>query len=312
MKHKLYGLFSLVVLASMILAACSPAATATAVPQVTEPPAAQPTEAAAPTVEATQAGEAPTVEATTAAVPTTPAKSSRMGGWLDKVIFSAIPDAEPAVAQIDAGAVDMYAVAVPNATLYNKAKDDPALKLANTYGSSDQMILNTVQCADGSLNPFTNAKIREAMNWAIDRNYIAQEILGGLAKPKFTALTSAFADYSRYADVMSAIETKYAYNLDKAKEVVKTEMEGMGATMGADGKWVNKGKPVKIIGLIRTEDTRKEMGNYFANQLEALGFTVERQEKTRKEAGPIWQGDPETVRVPLLHRRLDQHRHQPR
>jgi peptide/nickel transport system substrate-binding protein len=69
-------------------------------------------------------------------------------------------------------------------------------------------------------------------------------------------------------------------------------MEGMGATMGADGKWQANGKPVVIVALIRTEDKRKEIGDYFANQLEALGFTVDRQFKVRAEAAPIWQGDP--------------------
>jgi peptide/nickel transport system substrate-binding protein len=155
------------------------------------------------------------------------------------------------------------------------------------------MLLNTVDCTSkGILNPFNNAKIREAMNWAMDRDYVVQEIFGGLAKPKFNPFTTAFPDYARYADLFSAIETKYAFDLEKAQAVVDAEMPGLGATKGADGKWQYKGKPVTVIVLIRTEDLRKEIGNYFSNQLEALGFTVNRQEKVRAEASPIWQGDP--------------------
>jgi hypothetical protein len=42
------------------------------------------------------------------------------------------------------------------------------------------------------------------------------------------------------------------------------------------------------VFLIRTEDERKLIGDYVANQLEALGFAVDRQYKTRTEASPIW------------------------
>lgn len=282
MKRKLYVVFSLLMVASMLLAACATSTQAPAQPTTAAPAASE-----APT-------EAAVVEPTAVPQPTEAPKSDRKGGWLDKIVFSAIAEAEPAVAQLQAGTVDMYAVAADDPSAYEKVKADPNLKYVETYGSNNQLILNSVKCTDTNIfNPFTDQKIREAMNWAVDRNYIAQEIMGGLAKPKYTALTSAFADYSRYADVMSEIETKYAYNLDKAKEVVDAQMTAAGATKNADGKWEMNGKPVTIIGLIRTEDSRKEIGNYFATQLESLGFTVDRQEKTRSEAGPIWQGQPE-------------------
>ncbi len=116
-------------------------------------------------------------------------KTSRLGGWLDKIIFSAIPDAEPAVAQIQAGAVDIYSATIDKADVYEKVLGDPSLSSAKVYGSSNQILFNTVQCTDTSLlNPFTDMKIREAMNWAIDRNYVVQEIFGGLAKAKYYPL----------------------------------------------------------------------------------------------------------------------------
>ena len=282
MNKKLTILLGLLVSLSMILGACT-TPTATPAPQqeaTTAPteaaPVEQPTEAVVPT-------EAPTE------VPA----STRTGGWLDQIVFSAIPDAAPAVEQIQAGAVDMYAVSADDPTVFDAVKADPDLTYATVYGSNNQLLFNTVACSDTTkLNPFTNVKIREAMNWAVDRTYISEEIMSGLAIPKYTALSSAFADYARYADKMAEIEIKYGYNLDKAKEVVDTEMVAMGAELGADGKWQYQGKPVTIIGLHRTEDARLEIGNYFADQLETLGFTVDRQNKTRTEAGPIWQGTP--------------------
>ena len=43
-----------------------------------------------------------------------------------------------------------------------------------------------------------------------------------------------------------------------------------------------------IIAIIRTEDERKQIGDYVCNQLETIGFTRDRQYKTRSEASPIW------------------------
>lgn len=285
MKRKLFGLLSLAVAASMLLAACAPAAP-TAAPQVEEP-----TQAAEATAAPAEETVAP-AEPTTAPEPAEAPKSDRKGAWLDKVIFSAIPEVGPAVEQLKAGAIDMWANTSEDAIVFEDVKSDPNLKYAQSFGSSDQLLFNTTACTDPKkFNPFSVAKIREAMNWATDRNYIAQEIMGGLGAPKYTAITTVFADYARFADTFAAIETKYAYNMEKAQEVVAAEMEAAGFTKNADGKWEKDGAPATVIGLIRVEDERKEIGNYFANQLEALGFTVERQEKTSKEAAPIWQSD---------------------
>jgi peptide/nickel transport system substrate-binding protein len=131
------------------------------------------------------------------------------------------------------------------------------------------------------------------MNMLVDRNYIVQEIYGGLAKPKVTSLNSSFPDYARYIDTVRALEVKYAYNVDAAKTVIDAEMTAMGATLGTDGKWQFNGAPVVIIAIIRTEDERKQIGDYVCNQLETIGFTTDRQYKTRSEASPIWnQSDP--------------------
>lgn len=282
MKSKLTMVLGLLVVFSMVLGACT---TPTATPAPAVEPTAAPTEAA-PVEQPTEA-VAPTE------APTEVPASTRTGGWLDTIVFSAIPDAAPAVEQIQAGAVDMYAVSADDPTVFDAVKADSNLTYSTVYGSNNQLLFNTVACTDTTiLNPFTNAKIREAMNWAVDRTYISEEIMSGLAIPKYTALSAAFADYARYADKMAEIELKYAYNFDKAKEVVDTEMPAMGAELGADGKWQYQGKPVTIIGLNRTEDARLEIGNYFGDQLEKLGFTVDRQDKTRTEAGPIWQGEP--------------------
>jgi peptide/nickel transport system substrate-binding protein len=263
----------------MVLAACGPAATPTEAPAAATEPAAAATEA--PT-EAAAATEAPTEVMTT----------TRTGAWVDEVIFTEENSAEAAASQLNAGQLDLYAYTVAEAPVFETVKSSANLTSAQLVGSSNTIMFNPGEFSDGRLNPFSNRKIREAMHWLLDRDYVVQEIYKGLALPRFTALTTVFPDYARYADIMRQIEAKYAYNPDKAQEVVTAEMQAMGAEL-VDGKWSFNGEPISLIFIIRTEDNRRPIGDYFASQLESIGFTVDRQYKTRTEASPIWnQSEP--------------------
>src|SRR6185503_4948320 len=274
MKRKdLFSVLSLLVLFSMILAACAPAATATQAPAaVTEEPAATEAPTAAPT-------EAPTAEPTT-----------RHGGWLDEIDVSVV-DGASAISQIQAGAIDFYSFTLASDTY--PAIKDAGLSTTKSVGGYYGISLNPAVFTDTNvLNPFSDRKIREALNWLIDRNYVNQEIYAGGSLPKLLPLTTQLAEYTNLIDTARALEAKYAYNPDKAKEVIDAEMPGMGAELGSDGKWQFNGKPVTLAFMIRSDGdgTRKPMGDYVANQLETVGFTVDRQYKTSSEAFPIWLG----------------------
>jgi peptide/nickel transport system substrate-binding protein len=279
MSRKLFfALASVFVIASLMLGACSPSATSTATKAPTEEPAS-PTES--PT-------EAPMTEE-----PAQPASTERRGGWLDEIDVSVVA-AESALSQVDADAIDIYSYQLASGDL--PAIKDSGLNYTASYGGSYSLMFNPAVFTDATkLNPFSDRKIREAMNWLIDRNYINQEIYGGGSLPKFFAITTQLVDYTNVVDVARSLEAKYAYSLEKAEVAISAEMEALGATKGADGKYQFNGEPVTIIFLIRPDGdgTRKPMGDYVANQLEAVGFTVDRQYKTSSEAAPIWRGsDP--------------------
>ena len=274
MKYKYpYYLLSLLAAMSVVLAACAPqVATATEAPQVqTEEPAA-------------------TEPPTATEAPTEMPKTERHGGWLDEIDVSVV-DGDSAISQLQAGTIDFYSFGLAS-DVY------PAIKEANlgttqSFGSYYGISLNPAVFTDTSvLNPFSNRKIREALNWLIDRNYVNQEIFAGGSLPKFLPVTTQLVEYTNLIDTARALEAKYAFNLDKAKEVIDAEMPGMGAELGADGKWQFNGAPVTLIFLIRSDGdgTRKPIGDYVSNQLESVGFTVDRQYKTSSEAFPIWQG----------------------
>lgn len=217
----------------------------------------------------------------------------RNGGWLDTIIFTQEPNQDSAIARLAAGDIDMFADDVAGAAILSAIDAAGNIQTRTQYGLYDEIFFNNGVCADETvLNPFNNQNIREAMNWAIDRDYVADELYAGLAVPKFTTISEAGADRGRFAAEIRAIEAEYAYDLEKAREIITAEMEGLGATL-EDGKWVYNGEPVTLIGLIRIEDTRLQIGNYVANQLEELGFTLDRVERTSGELSPLWiSSDP--------------------
>ncbi len=284
LKNRWFLVFGVVIIASLALAACQPQTIVQTVEVIK-------TEIVKEEVIKTEIVEK-TVE-----VIVTPEPVKRTGAWVDDVVFTSIDEANQAVAQIKSGDIDIYAYSVSDPELYASIKDDPAFSSVNSVGSYTELSFNPggpVFATTGKLNPFAVAAVREAMNWLVDRDYIVQEIYGGSGAVKYTTLNSAFPDYAKYVDVARKLEAFYAYNPEKANEVISAEMEKLGATKGTDGKWMFNAEPVSIILIIRTEDERKQIGDYVADQLESIGFTADRQYKTRTEASPIWnRSNPE-------------------
>jgi len=223
------------------------------------------------------------------------AQEAPRGPWVDEIVFSTVESDAQAIDMLKAGEINAYFYGLTDPELFETVKASPELWYAISYGSYNELTFNPVGPefpATGKLNPFSVPRIREAMNWLLDRRYMAEEICGGLAVPRWIAIPPSFPDYARLVDTARKIEIEYSYDFEKAKAVITEEMEKLGAEL-VGGKWHYKGEPVEIIMLIRIEDERRDLGDYVASQLEKIGFTVDRQYKTSKEASPIWMlGDP--------------------
>ena len=287
-------LLALLVIAAMALAACQPAAPEKEV--VVETVVVE-GETVVETVVVEKEGETNTVvETVIVEVQATPEPVTRQGGWLDTIIVVEEPSSDAAVTRLEAGDIDVFAYNIAEPDIAQRVFDSETLKYETSYGNYNDLTFmpsTTQEFSDGRLNPFFSDKIREAMNWLVDRDYITQEITGGLAVPRFVPVNYASKDSALLADTIAAIELKYAHNPDKAVEIINSEMEAMGAEM-VDGKWTYNGEPVVLTALIRVEDERLEIGDYVSNMLEDIGFTIERDYKTSAEASPCWlRGNPD-------------------
>ncbi len=273
LRKRMMLVIGLLMTFSMILTACGGTTPAATTAPATQPPAA-----------ATEAATA----APTAVPPTT-----RHGGWLDEIDGSVV-SGDSAITQLQAGAINIYADGLSSADLPNIKS--AGLNYGAYTGTYYDIMYNPAVFKDATtLNPFSDRKIREATNMLYDRNYINQEIYAGGGLPKFFVFMTDGPDYTDLADVARGLEAKYAYNLDKAKATIATEMQTLGATMGSDGTWQYQGKPVTLTFLVRNDGdgTRKSIGDYVTKQLQAVGFKVDEQYKKSSEASPIWIGsDP--------------------
>ncbi|MCS7202530.1 MAG: ABC transporter substrate-binding protein [Dictyoglomus sp.] len=216
-------------------------------------------------------------------------------GWLDQVVFIPEKDRAKALEMLIKGDIDIYFNEFGDPALFRRIKEDPNLTYGTSFGLYYELTFNPVgpTYKDGRFNPFSNKKIREAMNLIVDRKYIVDEIMGGLGEAKFVPINKGFPEYERYKDTITKLEELYKYNFEKGKNIITSEMKKMGAELRG-GKWYYKGNPVVIKFLIRIEDARKIIGDYVSTQLEKLGFTVERMYRTSREASPLWvRGNPE-------------------
>ena len=273
MKRFTLVLFSLVMVLALMLTACKP------------------TEPAKPTDPVPSESKEPEPKPTDPK-PTEPeVKEPRKGGWLDEVVVSVI-DQPSVVAQLKAGAIDVYVNGFGTNGLAEL--QESGLDYATSNGTYYSIQFNPAEFASGDYNPFRNRKIREAFNILIDRNYINQEYYAGGSLLKWFPIMTNFGDYADLVDVCRRLEAEYAYDFDKAAEIIRDEVAKDGYEL-KDGKLEKGGEPLEVTFLIRSDDdgTRKLWGNYLADQMEKVGFTVVRQEGTGQELGPIWiYGDP--------------------
>jgi peptide/nickel transport system substrate-binding protein len=214
---------------------------------------------------------------------------ARQGAWVDSIVYTEVFDWEIALAKLEAGVLDIYDLPLSGADVFEAVKNNPDLLYTTSTSIYNELTFNPYgpTFTDGRLNPFSNYKIREAMNWLVDRSQIASSIYGGRALERFLPFLTGFPDYQRCGAVCTDLEAKYAYDLARAERVISSEMAAMGSVK-IGGKWHYSGQQIVILFIIRREDERMQIGDYVADQLESIGFTVNRQYKWSHEAAPIW------------------------
>lgn len=126
---------------------------------------------------------------------------------IDRLIFDIVPDATTRYAKLQAGSCDM--MDFPNAADLDKMKTDPKVNLLSQAGLNIAYVAFNTEKA-----PFDNVKVRQALNYAVDKKAILDAVYRGAGVAAKNPLPPTIWGYNDSI-------TDYEYNPEKAKQLLK-------------------------------------------------------------------------------------------
>lgn len=221
---------------------------------------------------------------------------ARVGGWLDEIVFFEEIDQPKVLSMIKAGEAQFFANAFMGSVL--PTIEEYGLPYKMSYGSYNTILLNPEgpTFTDGRFNPIHDVQIQQALQRLTDRQYLIDEFGAGLGIPMVCSLLPTQPTYAQVPVEARKTEIAFAYNKALALQQINDRMIELGCTK-IDGVWAKDGQKLTLIGIIRIEDERLQIGLQFADWLEEAGFQVDRQQKRSADASPIWnRSDPKLGR----------------
>lgn len=179
--------------------------------------------------------------------------------YLDKLVFKVVADANTQVAQALSGELSIM-------ILDNKAAVD-RIKASNNLRVEPRQL---VQYYWLSLNQedarFTDVKVRQAFEYAIDRKAIITAIERGYGTPANSAIVPAFKTYYD-----PSLESRYPFDPTKAKQLLGEA----GWTAGADGILQKGGQPFKFTMDVGQRGVLQPTNELIQQNLKAVGIQAD-------------------------------------
>jgi peptide/nickel transport system substrate-binding protein len=168
-------------------------------------------------------------------------------------VFRVIPEASTRVAALLAGEVDIIQE-VP-AELADTLAQNEGIQLKTGPGTRPLWMELNVNRA-----PFDDAKVRQALNYAVDKELLAEELYGGRA----VVLPGVLSPYNNYADPDL---TPYAYDPDMALALLQ---EAGWNAASEDSILTKDGQPFAFV--IDTQEVTRQIAEAVASQLRDIGI----------------------------------------
>ncbi|HEY42792.1 MAG TPA: ABC transporter substrate-binding protein [Anaerolineae bacterium] len=174
---------------------------------------------------------------------------------IERVIFRVIPDAMTRAAALKAGEVDIIQE-VP-LDLIEVLTEDPNISIRTAPGTRPVWLdLNVNQ------SPFSNVRVRQALNYAVDKEEIIREVFFGRA----VALPGPLSPYNNF--VNKDLEP-YPYDPERALSLLT---QAGWIDMNGDGFPDREGEPFELT--IDTLERWRPLAENIATQLQRIGIRV--------------------------------------
>ena len=184
---------------------------------------------------------------------------------LEEVVFDVIPDPQTRVAALLSGEVDLiggeYTGGIPLESIPT-LKSDPKVKLLTAQGSTTYLIQTNYRRP-----PFNDVRVRQALNYAINRSAISSKVFNGLAAPA----KGVFAPNIPY--VTYSEPQLYAYNPNQAKRMLATA----GWKPGGDGILEKNGQRFQVTMVVDADvfPQAKSMAEVVQAELRNIGIDID-------------------------------------
>lgn len=188
--------------------------------------------------------------------------------YLDRIVARFIPDPGTRTAALETGEVHMVAFDhIPAQELPRLRKNPDMVVETGGYGMMPGI---TLLIFDTTKPPFNKKEVRQAVSYAIDRQFIIDAVWHGVGKPATGPMHKTLPHYS--ADVMR-------YDVKDRLEIANKLLDQAGYPMKADGFRFEITHDLQPYG-----EVWQRMGEYVAQALAKVGIKV----KLRYEDTPKW------------------------
>ncbi|MCA1553949.1 MAG: ABC transporter substrate-binding protein, partial [Chloroflexi bacterium] len=193
-------------------------------------------------------------------------------GYLDKLIWKFIPESGTRVATLESGETQAaYAIPSQDLARLESSKDF-------TVAKKPWVGLPRIWSLNVTKPPTDDVKVRQAINYAIDKDAIVNTIYKGTGAKAIAPLTAAMLDDP-------SLRAYYPYDVNKAKQLL--EQAGWN-TLGSDGIRTKGGQRLEIVlNSIDLGSGPDQINVLVQGQLRAVGIDV----KLKAQARAPWYED---------------------
>jgi peptide/nickel transport system substrate-binding protein len=178
---------------------------------------------------------------------------------LDKIVFKVVPDANTQVAQALSGELSIM-------IMDNKAAVD-RVKSASQVRVEPRQLVQYYWLSLNQTDPrFQDVRVRQAFDYAIDRQAIITAVEKGYGKPANTAIVPAFKAYYDPSH-----EGQYAFSADKAKQL----LSDAGWTAGPGGVLQKDGQPFQFTMDVGQRGVLQPTNELIQQNLKAVGIQAD-------------------------------------